>query len=260
MWYSRWPPRLVLNRFIGTAGWALPKLLRDEFPDAPSGLARYAGRFDCVEINSSFHRRHRPETWISWAASVPADFRFSVKLPKVITHQNKLVDCDELVSNFASDTHGLGAKFAVALVQLPPKLAWEEQGAPTFLEALRKCVTARVVCEPRHLSWFTPEVDAILAGLGVSRVAADPALLPNAARPGGDLSLAYWRLHGSPQMYRSSYDADRLAQYAQTITDFPASAWVIFDNTASSAATENALNLSKTLTNGSLATLNGRTA
>jgi len=48
---------------VGTAGWALPTPVRDAFPEAPSNLARYAGRLDAVEINSCFHRPHRRSTY-----------------------------------------------------------------------------------------------------------------------------------------------------------------------------------------------------
>jgi uncharacterized protein YecE (DUF72 family) len=63
---------------IGTAGWAIPRDAADSFPVEGTSLARYAGRFDAVEINSSFHRPHRPATYARWSAGVPADFRFAV--------------------------------------------------------------------------------------------------------------------------------------------------------------------------------------
>jgi uncharacterized protein YecE (DUF72 family) len=44
---------------IGTAGWALPAPVRDEFGEGESNLARYATRLGGFEVNSSFHRRHR---------------------------------------------------------------------------------------------------------------------------------------------------------------------------------------------------------
>ena len=231
---------------VGTAGWSIAGKDRAAFGAGESGLARYATRFGGVEINSSFHRPHRPETWARWAAEVPADFRFAVKLPKTITHERKLVDCDGLVGDFLAEASGLGGKLAVLLLQLPPKLVFEPVVAERFLAGLAAATPARLVCEPRHPDWFEAAPDALLRRLGISRVAADPAVVPEAATPGGCLDLLYWRLHGSPQRYRSSYDDGRLDLYAAALDRAQRegrSAWCIFDNTASSAASGDALGL-----------------
>lgn len=237
---------------IGTAGWSLPASLGGQFGAGASALERYASRFRGVEINSSFHRSHRPETWARWADSVPADFRFSVKLPKTISHQRKLVDCGDDLTRFLGEVGGLGAKLGALLLQLPPKLAFEARIAETFLSEARDRCAATLVCEPRHPSWFEPEADELLDRLGISRVAADPAPVPAGALPGGSRHTSYWRLHGSPQMYRSSYDERRLDQYAALLqADHLAGriAWCIFDNTASSAAIHNALGIDAMVAN-----------
>lgn len=205
-------------------------------------LSRYATRFNCVEINSSFHRRHRPATWARWADSVPDDFQFSAKVPKPITHVMRLADCDELLHAFLEDTRGLGAKLAILLVQLPPKLAFDAVIASRFFATLREATAAKVVCEPRHPSWFEDAPTRLMCEQAISRVAADPAPVTGGSLPGWDPGLSYWRLHGSPQIYRSSYDEQRLGDYARLVSAHPP-AWCIFDNTASSAATENALAL-----------------
>ena len=231
---------------IGTAGWAIPAAERDGFGPGGSTLARYATRLDCVEINSSFYRRHRPDTWRRWADAVPDGFRFSVKLPKTITHLSGLETCEPLIDEFADDVSGLGAKLAVVLVQLAPKHAVDAAVTRRFFAALRARVDAAVVVEPRHPSWFAEDIDALLTDSGVSRVAADPAVVPAAAVPGGSPALRYWRLHGSPAIYRSPYDAQAIEHYSAAIcaAEPGARSWCIFDNTASSAAMRNALDLS----------------
>src|SRR5579875_3870002 len=85
---------------IGCAGWSLPKEHSDRFPADGTHLVRYAARFPAVEINSSFYRPHRPATYARWAASVPADFRFSVKVPKAATHERRLVDVNDVLDGF----------------------------------------------------------------------------------------------------------------------------------------------------------------
>jgi len=67
--------------FVGTAGWSMGK--SDAGPE--TALQRYAQRFSCCEINSTFYKRHRLDTYARWAAEVPAGFRFLLKVPKTIS-------------------------------------------------------------------------------------------------------------------------------------------------------------------------------
>lgn len=106
---------------IGTAGWSVPAAHRGRFPEAGTLLERYAARFDAVEINSSFYRPHRPSTYARWAASVPAGFRFSLKLPREITHTRRLVEVAEPLDRFLGEVAALGERLGPVLVQLPPK-------------------------------------------------------------------------------------------------------------------------------------------
>ena len=193
---------------IGTAGWAIPRAFADCFAETGSALQRYSGALLAAEINSSFHRPHRPETYARWAETVPDDFRFSVKLPRTITHDNRLVDVDRPLGTFCEAVGALGSKLGPLLIQLPPSLAFEAGAVRAFLEVLRARTAGALVCEPRHASWFEPDADAVLAEHRVARVAADPARVPDAALPGGWTGLRYYRLHGSPRMYYSEYDPD----------------------------------------------------
>lgn len=233
---------------IGTAGWGLPRLWRDRFPAEGSYLERYAARFSAVEINSSFYRQHRRAVYERWAAAVPASFRFAVKLPRAITHDQMLVAADVLLEVFLEEATGLGSRLGPLLVQLPPSLAYHAELVESFLRTLRRLHAGPVACEPRHESWFTAEADATLAWHGVARVGADPARVPAAAAPGGDGRLVYHRLHGSPKMYYSDYEPERLRAVADDLLAAAASGaetWCILDNTTLGAATGNALALSE---------------
>jgi len=88
---------------IGTAGWSIARESAGVFPAEGSGLERYSAVFTCAEINSSFHRPHRGSTWQRWHDSVPPDFRFSVKVPKTITHAAKLVDVQAALAAFLAE-------------------------------------------------------------------------------------------------------------------------------------------------------------
>jgi uncharacterized protein YecE (DUF72 family) len=241
---GRWRPVAI---FIGTAGWSIPRDIAERFPSEGSGLERYAARFAVAEINSSFHRPHRISTWERWRDSVPDQFRFSVKIPKQITHVRRLADCRNELEQFIGEAQTLGEKLAVLLVQLPPSLAFDAVVAGSFFRELTDLTSASIACEPRHLSWFSNEAEQLLDELRVSRVAADPALCEAAARPGGWRGLSYWRLHGSPVIYRSSY-GERVQTYAEQMRDEAVGdAWCIFDNTASSAGAGDALALAALL-------------
>lgn len=233
---------------VGIAGWSVPAAYRAAEP-VGSHLQQYATCFDCVEINSSFYKPHRFTTYARWAESVPPDFRFSVKLPKVITHERRLVACEEAVTQFCAAAAGLRDKLAVLLVQLPPSLVFEQRAVEATFSLLRASLSATIACEARHLSWFHPEVDRLFSALGITRVLADPPI-DTTLRPvtvAGQFS--YLRLHGQPRVYYSSYSPEYLADLAARLE--PAAngpgAWCIFDNTASAAAWPNAIQLKEYL-------------
>jgi uncharacterized protein YecE (DUF72 family) len=174
---------------------------------------------------------------------VPEDFAFAVKLPKAITHEARLVSVGEPLDRFLEETDGLGTKRGPILIQLPPSLVFDASIAGGFFALLRDRTANALVCEPRHESWFTAEADALLVQHRVARVAADPAPVAGAEAPGGWAGLRYTRLHGSPEMYRSAYDAKTVARHAQAATDAGVETWTIFDNTMTGAATLNALEM-----------------
>jgi uncharacterized protein YecE (DUF72 family) len=231
---------------IGCAGWSIPAAHADRFGDGESVLARYATRFNGVEINSSFYRPHRVQTYERWAASVPRDFLFSTKLPKSITHDARLYGVADLVQRFVDEVSGLGDKLGGVLVQLPPSLVHDARIANTFFAMLRRRFDVPLACEPRHPSWFEPVVDALWVRHGIARVAADPARPPAAAAPGGAGAWTYWRWHGSPDIYYSAYDDTRLSDLEHALrlhAPRTGDAWCIFDNTAAGHAIADALRL-----------------
>ena len=230
--------------FVGVAGWTIPKAAAPRFPAAGSHLERYASRFPCVEVNSSFYRPHRRATWERWSATVPEAFRFAVKVPRALTHERALVGGEAELERFLDEVAGLGDKLGVLLVQLPPSLELDRTIAQLFFERLRARHAGAVACEPRHPTWFAREGEALLSELSIARVAADPALAGGAGEPGGWPGLAYFRLHGTPRVYYSEYGPERLDAWAGAIRAARAKgseAWCVFDNTALGAASADAL-------------------
>lgn len=233
---------------IGTAGWTIPQAGATRFPAGGSTLERYASVFTAVEINSTFRRSHQVKTFERWRDSVPDSFLFAVKIPKSITHVAKLVDCSAALEVFLTEASHLGPKLGPLLLQLPPKLAFDADVAGPFCKLLEADGRFTMVCEPRHASWFTAEVDEWLRERRIARVAADPAKHDGAAAPGGWRGLSYYRLHGSPRMYYSAYGAEVIERLRRELeADRAAEKWCIFDNTASGAAALNALELRSAL-------------
>jgi uncharacterized protein YecE (DUF72 family) len=233
------------ERLIGCAGWTIPKQAAEAIPGPGSHLERYASTFPVVEINSSFHRPHRPQTYARWADSVPAHFRFSVKLPRTITHDAKLAGIDHLFDQFAREAGALGDKLGCLLVQLPPKLAFDDELARGFFDRVQGTFGCMVACEARHPTWFGEGATELLRERAITRVIADPA----AGQPGPHVpttAAMYVRLHGSPRVYYSPYSPEYMAALAADMAIHTAAGrdvWCIFDNTAGGEAMPNALEL-----------------
>jgi uncharacterized protein YecE (DUF72 family) len=234
------PPALV-----GCAGWSLATKDAPSFPGEGTHLERYARVFPCVEINSSFYRPHQEKTYLRWAGSVPEAFRFSVKMPRTITHELRLHKCEVPLRAFLGEVAALGAKLGCILIQLPPSLALDVRTARAFFSLLRKCTQLPVACEPRHATWFTPKAASVLSEASVSCVWADPSPVAG-VEAHVDSAMLYIRLHGAPQVYYSAYDEAFLEGVALRTREAQASgavAWCIFDNTARGEAVPNALTL-----------------
>jgi uncharacterized protein YecE (DUF72 family) len=227
---------------VGLAGWSNPPSKRAKREPAQTHLSYYAAHFSCVEINSSFYRPHRNATYARWRDQTPEAFRFSVKMPRSITHESHLKRCANDVARFYGEIAFLQPKLSAVLVQLPPSLEFNGRSARAFFNNVPRKRGTTVVCEPRHASWFTRAADDALRDAGVSRVAADPARGPGAEAPGGVRRFAYFRWHGSPRLYYSKYSDTQLAIFAAAVANSKATEiWCVFDNTARYAAWDDAL-------------------
>jgi uncharacterized protein YecE (DUF72 family) len=231
--------------FVGTAAWTIPAHLKGEFPPEGSHLARYARVFDAVEINSSFYRDHKPETYARWAAAVPAHFRFAVKLSRYFTQEMRLRETGARLGEVLAGIAELGPKWGFLLVQLPPSLDFVKADAARFLKALRRHYKGALAWEPRHLSWASARAVALLDAHGVTKVVADPERCPWPPEQMARQSApAYFRLHGSPEIYRSQYSPEYLARVSASLTALARKGrdpWCIFDNTTFGHATADAL-------------------
>ena len=228
---------------IGLAGWSeAVSRYRRHFPSEGSGLARYAGTFDFVEVNVTFYRAVREPTLIGWGEQTPPDFRFSIKINRSVTHASRLSPSARL-DDALLPVRALGDKAAVLLVQLPPTLNFDPDRVEAFLGRLRVAYAGMVAWEPRHPGWDDETAANLLRAHDVTRVLTD---IPHPDTPRSSTGC-YVRLHGTPRRYRSSYSDTDLLALATWLAEVPGPSYVVFDNTAGPAAVSNAMTLQSML-------------
>ncbi|MFE1924424.1 DUF72 domain-containing protein [Streptomyces asoensis] len=168
-----------MTLYVGTSGWQYKDWKGVLYPaDVPvrRWLEEYTGHFATVEINNAFYRLPSRETFASWAARVPADFVVAVKASRYLTHIKRLKDPGEPVERLMGNAAGLGDRLGPVLLQLPPTL----RGDAGLLDACLSCFPpgTRVAVEPRHDSWWTPEVRQVLESRGAALCWADARSRP----------------------------------------------------------------------------------
>jgi uncharacterized protein YecE (DUF72 family) len=232
--------------FIGCAGWGLPKNFRHQ--EKTHYLRQYAHFFNCVEINSSFYKIHKEQTYEKWRNLVPEDFKFSVKIPRSVSHETQLKQ-PELLMPFLLGVKSLGASRGPLLLQTPPKLAFDAEIAKKFFAYLKDNFDGEVVFEPRHASWFQADAHVLLFKHNIDLVRADPGLHNPFSLAHSECRTQYIRLHGSPQIYYSAYSQGFLTMLANRLagSSEPIQTWIIFDNTALGHAFDNAIKLQELL-------------
>ena len=247
---------------VGISGWTYPPWRGVWYP---KGLAHRrelefaSRRLSSIEVNGSFYALQRPESWQAWREQTPADFLFSVKAGRFITHMKKLRDVETPLANFfASGLLALGDKLGPVLWQLPPNLGFDEARMRDFLSLLPHTTTAAARLAAQHdermegRSWVTTDTDRplrhavevrhatfetdafldLLRAHEVAVVTADTAgRWPLLLEPTTD--LAYVRLHGDAELYVSGYDDEALDRWATRVLAWQAGGAdvvVYFDN------------------------------
>lgn len=227
--------------FSGTSGLVVDTPKRDFPPEHQdkSRLTYYALELNSIEINSSFYKIPKAATVASWAAMVPADFRFTFKLWQGITHEKGLEFKAEDVAHFISVIDYVGEKKGVLLVQFPPGL---KINALPQLVLLLDVISGlnvgwKIAVEFRHPSWYQENVYEILTSFGAGLVYHDKTgSVTPIIEPTGD--FVYQRFHGPDGDYKGSYDDGFLYEYSLYIHEWLAegkTAYIYFNNTAGDA-------------------------
>lgn len=225
--------------YIGTSGYSYPYWKGRFYPDklpASKWLAYYATQFNTLELNNTFYRFPTVAPLKRSASQTPADFCFSVKAHKIITHTKRLVGVKDTIQEFMDIIQeGLGHKLSCILYQMPPSYTFSEERLANVVDHLSS--DKRNVIEFRHASWWTPSVYAPLRKHHINFCSVSYPGLPVDNIITGD--FLYRRMHGVPELFKSPYSEKELTGLYQ---ELPAKkkAFVYFNNTTFESGYTNA--------------------
>ncbi len=213
-----------------------------------SKLQAYSRIFNTAEINSTFYRYPAQGIVFGWARYTPADFKISVKLNRLITHEKLLevskgVDGD--LKRFCELMKPLqdAEKLACVLIQLPPGMKFRKDRIEAFLKILPSDL--RFVLEYRNETWLTDEVHRLLSDYNVAAVAVDEPLLPPEIRLTSDIAYVRWHGRGKRMWYNYRYSKEELSDWIPKIKEMSQSADVYgyFNNHYHGYAPENCVDV-----------------
>ena len=237
------------NLYIGCSGFYNNDWKGSLYPEnAPSKdfLSLYAEHFNCVEINSTFYRKPTAKTLLKWHDETPDHFRFFIKIPKSVTHQNRLSESKEEITAFCTHIHDhLKDKLSGFLYQLPPSFKNTQENTDRIIRNIDSNFLN--VIEFRDESWWQKEIFSLLKRMNI--------IFSGVSFPGklseeviiNHPEVLYYRLHGKPVLYKSSYSDDFLSHLAEQIKNHPQKAFIFFNNTWGTSAIHNAMFLKSIL-------------
>jgi len=209
-------------------------------------LSLYSQKFNCVEINSTFYRKPTAKTLLKWHDETPEDFKFFIKIPKLISHEKRMKDSKEDVSEFCNHIQdNLKEKLSGFLYQFPPSFRNTEENIEVILKNIN--FNYLNVIEFRHESWWNDAVFKILKENNIIFSGVSfPGNLPEDIITNHS-EILYYRLHGKPVLYKSEYSLEFLKDLAEKIINLKKKTFIFFNNTWGTAAINNSLYLKEYL-------------
>ncbi len=211
------------NILLGTSGWSYTEWEGNFYRKGEKlKLRAYTKIFPTAEIDSSFYRIPAKGVVMGWLRYSPTDFVFSAKMPKLITHDKKLGQKE----NIEQDLHGffdimrplqLGGKLACLLIQLPPKYEFNLENLESFFNLLDP--TFRYAVEFRNLSWMNPETLNLLKKHDVAYVNVDEPLLPPETHVTTDFSYFRWHGRGKKPWFDYRYSKEELGEWVPRVQE-----------------------------------------
>ena len=245
------PPTAPIR--IGCSGWVNPHWRGVFYPEklpVRNWFAFYADHFDTVEVNNSFYRLPKPQTFDAWRIQAPAGFTYAVKANRFLTQAKKLKDCEEPLDRMMAPFSHLQSALGPILYQLPPRFRLNLGRLENFLTLLPKDVTN--VFEFRDASWYVDDVFQLLDRYGASICTHDMSGMEVPRVAVG--AAAYVRFHGGVGKYWGRYSDERLIDWADWMLEQGRNGrvvWVYFNNDIDGHAIEDALTLKSMVAQGS---------
>ncbi len=202
----------------------------------------YSEKFNSLELNVTFYRFPKAETLKKWYDKSPKGFNFSIKAPKLITHMKKLNDCERLINDFYSACEeGVKEKLGCLLFQFPPSFKYSEERLEQIINNLKPDFNN--VVEFRDAGWWNKNVYAALSENKIIFCSTNHPKLPEDIVINSDIT--YIRLHGNPQIFYSKYSHKELEQLNSAVAKKRKikTTYIYFNNTASNAGIENAMEM-----------------
>jgi uncharacterized protein YecE (DUF72 family) len=205
---------------VGIGGWVFEPW-RGEF--YPKGLPHareleYASRkLSSIEINSTFYRTQKPESFRKWAAETPDDFVFALKGPQFATNRRVLAEAGPSIERFfASGVLELKSKLGPVLWQMAPTKKFDPADFASFLALLPQTLDGRPIrhaVEVRHASFLAPDFIELLRKFSVAAVVVESDKHPLIADLTGD--FVYARLQRTSEKEKTGYPRRALELWAK---------------------------------------------
>jgi uncharacterized protein YecE (DUF72 family) len=232
--------------FIGCSGFTYPhwrgRFYPEKLPQA-QWFDYYCSVFSSVELNVTFYRLLKPETFDRWRRKSPPGFSFSVKGSRFITHVKRLIDPEEPLERFFDGALRLEEKLRAVLWQFPPGFGRDTARLERFLATLER-YPVRNTLEFRDESWCTEEIFDLCRKARAALCMADwPAFITDLPVTA---DFVYIRRHGRGGGYASRYSLDELKSDARRIRIYleeGRDVHIYFNNDIHAYATENAREL-----------------
>ncbi len=236
-----------MKAYIGTSGYNYYHWIENFYPEKMNTkkmFQYYATKFDTVEVNYTFYHTPKEKTILNWYNVSPKNFRYTLKVPKNITHLKRFKDCTELIEQFNYLASLLKEKCGVLLFQLPPSFKLTEENLKRIEDSfklLRKDLIYAI--EFRHNSWFDSDEPKKLCKkfnvafciVSAPQIKFMPVVTSN---------NVYIRLHGKDKWYNYNYSKKELEEFAGLIKEYLTDnldVWIYFNNDSNCYAPQNAL-------------------
>ncbi|MDQ6912989.1 MAG: DUF72 domain-containing protein [Verrucomicrobiota bacterium] len=236
-----------MKAHIGCSGWFYWHWRGIFYPDTKrtdGWFKHYTENFHTVELNAPFYKWPKIATVKSWVRNAPENFRYSVKVNRLITHEMRLVRTRMLVEEFCKFSEILGPKLGCFLFQFPPSYRYTASRLQSIVRQFDP--QHRNAVEFRHPSWWRERVYDAFKERGLIFCTVSAPRLPDDLIKTSD--TIYLRLHGRSRWYRHDYSGEELAAWAEKIRASRArEAWIYFDNDRDAFAIKNARELTRRL-------------